>query len=238
MNVANRAVLITGASRGLGRALAFALADKGARLVLVARDGRVLGKVVDELRARGAVAHGITANVGDKQAIHAIVGRAQALAGPIEVLVHNASTLGPVPLALLADTECEQLEETLQVNLVGAFRLSKALVPAMALRGRGLVLHISSDAAVEAYPRWGAYGVSKAALDHLARSWAAELAGTGVRVLSIDPGEMDTDMHRDAIPDADPATLLRPEQVAAQIVRLIEREAASPVRLRAAEVAS
>src|SRR5690242_3318314 len=101
MNVANTAVLITGASRGLGRALAFALAEKGARLVLVARDGRRLGGVVDELRARGAVAHGITADLGDKQAIHAIVGRAQALVGPIEVLIHNASTLGPVPLQLL-----------------------------------------------------------------------------------------------------------------------------------------
>jgi NAD(P)-dependent dehydrogenase (short-subunit alcohol dehydrogenase family) len=235
MNVADRAVLITGASRGLGRALAFALAEKGARLVLVARDGKKLGRVVEELRARGLVAHGISADIGDKHAIHAIVGRAQALVGPIDVLVHNASTLGPVPLALLADTECEELEQTLQVNLVGAFRLSKALVPAMALRKRGLVVHISSDAAVEAYPRWGAYGVSKAALDHLARHWAAELEGTGVRVLSIDPGEMDTDMHREAIPDADPATLASPDDVAARIVRWIEREGPSPLRVRAAD---
>jgi NAD(P)-dependent dehydrogenase (short-subunit alcohol dehydrogenase family) len=236
MEVGDRAVLITGASRGLGRALASALAGRGARLVLVARDGRRLGRVVDELRAGGAVAHGITADVGDKHAIHAIVGRAQALAGPIEVLVHNASTLGPVPLALLADTECEELARVLEVNVVGAFRLSKALVPAMALRGRGVVVHISSDAAVEAYPRWGAYGVSKAALDHLARHWAVELAGTGVRVLSVDPGEMDTDMHRDAVPEADPATLARPDDVARRIVRLIEQDSGSEVRRRAADV--
>lgn len=236
MNVADRAVLITGASRGLGRALALELARRGARLALVARDGERLAAVVEALRERGAVAHGIAADVGDKRAIHAIAGRAQALVGPIDVLVHNASTLGPVPLALLADTECEQLEHALEVNVVGAFRLSKALVPAMALRGRGVVVHISSDAAVEAYPRWGAYGVSKAALDHLARHWAAELEGTGVRVLSVDPGEMDTDMHRDAVPDADPATLARPDEVARRIVRLIERDAAGAVRQRAADV--
>ena len=97
-----------------------------------------------------------------------------------------------MPLRLLLDTECEDLERALAVNLVGPFRLTKALAGPMVLRGRGLVVHVSSDAAVEAYPRWGAYGVSKAALDHLGRIWAAELAGTGVRVLTVDPGEMDT----------------------------------------------
>jgi NAD(P)-dependent dehydrogenase (short-subunit alcohol dehydrogenase family) len=91
----------------------------------------------------------------------------------------------------------------------------------MAMRGRGLIVHVSSDAAVAAYPRWGAYGVSKAALDHLSRSWAAELAELGVRVLAVDPGEMDTAMHADAMPDADRAQLARPQAVARRLVALV-----------------
>ena len=98
------------------------------------------------------------------------------------------------------------------------------------------MIDISSDAAVEAYPTWGAYGASKAALDQLGRVWAAELEGTGVRLLTVDPGEMNTRMHADAIPDADPATLADPARVAARIVRLIEQEAlaASGARVPAA----
>ena len=92
----------------------------------------------------------------------------------------------------------------------------------MVLRGRGTVLHLSSDAAVEPYPRWGSYAVSKAAQDHLSRILAAELEGTGVQVLSVDPGEMDTQMHKDAIPEADPKSLLAPAQVARRILRLLE----------------
>ena len=116
----------------------------------------------------------------------------------------------------------------LETNLVGPFRLTKILAGAMALRGDGVLVHISSDAAVEAYPRWGAYAISKAAQDQLSRVLAAELADTGVRVLAIDPGEMDTKMHADAIPEADPASLQRPADVAARIVAMIEDAAGAP----------
>ncbi|APR79262.1 Oxidoreductase, short chain dehydrogenase/reductase family protein [Minicystis rosea] len=229
------AVLITGASRGLGAALAKELGRRGKRLALVAREEGPLAAVVDEIRAAGGEAHAIAADVGDKRAVYAIAGTAAALVGPIDVLVHNASTLGPTPLRLLLDTECEDLEQVLAVNLVGPFRLTKALAGAMALRRNGLVVHVSSDAAVSAYPRWGAYGVSKAALDHLARSWAAELEGTGVRVLSVDPGEMDTVMHAEAVPDADRRTLADPAVVARRIADMITRAAAitSGARLEA-----
>ena len=141
--------------------------------------------------------------------------------GPIDLLVHGASTLGPVPLRLLLDTDAAELERALAVNLVGPFRLTRAVAGGMVLRGRGLVVHITSDASVVAYPRWGAYGVSKAAFDQLARVWAAELDGTGVRFLSVDPGEMDTRMHAEAVPEADPATLADPAAVAERIVALI-----------------
>jgi NAD(P)-dependent dehydrogenase (short-subunit alcohol dehydrogenase family) len=225
MQLEDSSVLVTGASRGLGRALFTAFAEAGARVVGVARGPEEIETVARELRARGFQAHGLAADIGEKHAIYPIAGAAAALVGPLDVLVHNASTLGPTPLPTLLDTECEDFARVLEVNLLGPFRLSKALLGSMLLRGAGIVVHVSSDAAVVPYPRWGAYGVSKAALDQLGRIWAAELAGSGVRLISIDPGEMDTEMHRLALPEADPTTLARPEAVARRILQ----------RLRAAE---
>jgi len=141
--------------------------------------------------------------------------------GPVDLTVHNASTLGRTPLRLLLDTDCEDLERVLAVNLVGPFRLTKVVAGSMALRGEGLVVHVTSDAGVNAYPRWGAYGVSKAALDHLGRIWAAELEATGVRFLTVDPGEMDTRMHAEAMPEADPRGLADPAAVAERMVAMI-----------------
>jgi NAD(P)-dependent dehydrogenase (short-subunit alcohol dehydrogenase family) len=222
MNLRNTATVVTGGSRGLGAALGAELAARGARVVLVAREAGPLEDTVGHIRGAGGEAHGLVEDVGDKSAVHRIAGAAAALVGRIELLVHNASTLGAVPLRLLLDTECEDLERTLAVNLVGPFRLTRVLAGPMVLAGSGTIVNISSDAAVQAYPKWGAYGVSKAALDHLGRIWAAELEGTGVRVLTIDPGEMNTRMHADAVPDADPATLQDPLAVARRIVDRIE----------------
>jgi NAD(P)-dependent dehydrogenase (short-subunit alcohol dehydrogenase family) len=236
-DVTGKSVLITGASRGLGKALAQALASRGAKVVLVARGEEELEKTVAEIRKSGGEAHGLAFDVGDKEAIHRIAGAASALVGSIDVLVHAASTLGPLPMPALLDTECEDFAKVLEVNLVGPFRLTKVIAGSMAARGRGLVVFVSSDAAVSAYANWGAYGVSKAAQDHLARTFAAELAP--VRFLAVDPGEMDTKMHADALPDADRATLARPEDVAARIVRIIERSSAiaNGARLIASEIA-
>jgi len=228
MKIQGQGALVTGASRGLGRALAEQLAVRGARVALVARDAGPLREVVAGIRARGGDAHAIAGDIADKDAIHRIAGQAQGLVGEIGIAVHNASTLGPTPLRLLLDTECEDLAEVLETNLVGPFRLTKVLAGAMAISGAGVIVHISSDAAVEPYPRWGAYGASKAAQDHLSKILAAELEGTGVRVLAVDPGEMDTVMHAAAIPDADRAALQRPEQVAARIVQMIEDDARAP----------
>jgi NAD(P)-dependent dehydrogenase (short-subunit alcohol dehydrogenase family) len=181
---------------------------------------------VAAIRGQGGRAHAVVADVADLRAAHAIAGQAAALVGPIDLLINNASTLGPSPLRLLLDTECEDLSRALEVNLVGPFRLTKAVAGSMVLRGRGTIVNVSSDAAVEAYQRWGAYGASKAALDQLSRVWAAELAGTGVRLFSIDPGEMNTAMHAEAMPEADPATLADPARVAARILRLVADEGA------------
>ncbi len=233
MRIEGQGALVTGASRGLGRALAEQLAARGARVALVARDPRPLGDVVATIRASGGIAHAIAADIADKDATHRIAGQAHGLVGDIGIAIHNASLLGPTPLRLLLDTECEDLAAVLEANLVGPFRLTKVLAGAMALRGAGTIVHVSSDAAVEAYPRWGAYGISKAAQDHLSRILAAELAGTGVRILAVDPGEMDTRMHADAMPDADPASLQRPAEVAQRIIAMLEDDlgAASGARL-------
>lgn len=232
MDLSGLPTLVTGASRGLGAALVSALAREGARVVAVARDPVALGAVVDALRAEGFDVHAVPGDVARKEDVHRIAGAAAALVGPVRLLVHNASTLGPVPLRPLLDTDCEALADVIETNLVGPFRLSKALAGHMAIAGGGLVLHVSSDAAVNGYPGWGAYGVSKAALDHLARAWDAELSGRGVRFLALDPGEMDTRMHADAVPDADRATLARPEDVAARIVAWLPSARTAPPGFR------
>lgn len=222
MDIRGRAALITGGSRGLGAALGRELARAGARVVLVARGRRALDDVVDELRREGGEAYALAADVGDASAAQMLAGEAAAVVGPLDILVHAASSLGRTPLAPLLDTTPDELEGVLAVNLVGPFRLTRAVAGSMLLRCRGLVLAISSDASVVSYPRWGAYGVSKAGLDHLMRIWAAEMEGTGVRFLSLDPGEMDTEMHAAALPDADRATLADPRRVAERVRAIVE----------------
>ena len=224
MDIHGMNALVTGASRGLGAALARSLAAGGARVVLVARGQPDTEAVAAEIRAAGGVAYALAADLGDKNAVHPLAGAAAALVGPIDLVVHAASELGPTPLRPLLDTDCEDLERVLAVNVVGPFRLTRAVVGGMVLRDRGLVVLVTSDAGTSAYPTWGAYGVSKAALDHLGRIWAAELEGTRVRFLTVDPGEMDTRMHAAAMPTADPRTLASPADVATRIVSLI-REA-------------
>src|SRR5688572_25002053 len=119
--------MITGASHGLGAALAETLAARGARLLLVARNLEALHGVVARLKRAGAEAHALAYDVGDKAAVYPLAGSAHALLGELDVLVHNASTLGPTPLRLLLDTECEDLSRVLEVNLLGPFRLTRAV---------------------------------------------------------------------------------------------------------------
>ena len=208
-------VAITGGTSGLGLALVEAWHARGARVAFVARDpGRV-----ERLARRLPGTLGIAGDVGEKSQVHRIALQVSGALGGLDVLVNNASSLGPVPLRLLADTECEDFEAALAVNLLGPFRLTRALLGSLAAsarEGRGaVVVNVGSDAALTPYLRWGAYGASKAALHHLSRIWAEELRGEGVQVLSLDPGDMDTPLHAAAVPEADPATL-KPPRVAAQ----------------------
>jgi len=208
---------ITGGTSGLGLALVRQLAEKGASVTFVARTAANVGRVAAETGA-----YGIVADIGKKEDIYPIAMQISANLGGVDVLINNASSLGPVPLALLADTECEELEAALVVNVLGVFRLTKALFGALAAsarEGRGaLVINISSDAAVNAYPGWGAYGASKAALAHLTAIWDSESNPDGIRFVAFDPGDMDTPLHALALPDADRSTLKDPELAAAEII--------------------
>ena len=148
-----------------------------------------------------------------------------AALGGLDVLINNASSLGPVPLVPLADTACEELQEALDTNLVGPFRLTKALLGSLATSaregGHPAVINVTSDAAESAYAGWGAYGASKAGLAHLGRIWDEELKPHGIRVLNLDPGDMDTPLHAAALPGADPTQLKAPADSAAEIVEAI-----------------
>jgi NAD(P)-dependent dehydrogenase (short-subunit alcohol dehydrogenase family) len=212
---------LTGGTSGLGLALLRELRRRGARVAFVARSAE---RVAEVARAH-AGAHGIVGDVARKEEIHPIALQITASLGGLDVLVNNASSLGPAPLALLADTECEDFERALATNVLGPFRLTKALLGALsssAREGRGsVVLNVSSDAALNPYAQWGAYGASKAALHHMSRIWNEELAAEGVRFLSLDPGDMDTPLHALALPDADPATLKRPEAAARELADAI-----------------
>src|SRR3954468_6047201 len=223
-------VAITGGTSGLGLALVRELTRRGARVAFVARTRARVETVARE----NAGAHGIVADVSSKENIYPIALQVTGELGGLDVLVNNASDLGPVPLAMLSDTECEDLERAFATNVLGPFRLTKALMGALASsarEGRGaVVLNISSDAAVNPYPTWGAYGASKAALQHLSRIWGEEHAADGVRFLSLDPGDMDTPMHASAVPDADTSTLKRPEQAARELADAV----ADALRQRAA----
>jgi NAD(P)-dependent dehydrogenase (short-subunit alcohol dehydrogenase family) len=214
-------VAVTGGTSGLGLALVEALRERGAEVAFVARRAAGVSDVVRRLPGT----RGITGDVSRKEETHPIALRVVAALGGLDVLINNAASLGPVPLALLADTECEDLETALATNLVGPFRLTKALLGALAASARegrpALVINITSDAAVTPYAGWGAYSVSKAALSHMSRIWDEELREHEVRVLAIDPGELDTPLHALALPDADPATLKRPAQAARKILEQI-----------------
>ncbi|MEM9692807.1 MAG: SDR family oxidoreductase [Myxococcota bacterium] len=223
--------LITGASRGLGLALARELGRHGSRVSLVARNREALNPAVETLRRGGIDAEAFVADVARKEAIWPLVGEAVAVHGPVDLLVNNASSLGPTPLRPLLDTACEDLAAVVETNLIGPFRLTKAIAGPMALRGRGTIVNVSSGAAVEAYPHWGSYGVSKAALDHLTRIWRQELARSGVRLVAVDPGEMDTAMHAAALPDADRSQLASPQSVARRIVALLAPDEILPARV-------
>jgi len=210
-------IAITGGTSGLGLALVRQLVARGAHVAFLARTARAVERIANETGA-----YGIVGDVGRKEDIYPIALQVTGNLGGLDALINNASVLGPMPLALLADTQCEELEQALTVNLLGPFRLCKALFGALSASariGRGaVVINISSDAAITPYSGWGAYGASKAALRHLTAIWAKEAKSEGISFLSLDPGDMDTPLHALAVPDADRTALKRPDDAALEII--------------------
>ena len=219
--------VITGASRGLGAALAHALDARGWDLVVDARDADALAAAVGS-----STAHAVPGDVTDPGHRQALADTAAGLGGA-DLLVNNASTLGASPMPRLADLTHDVLDDVLLTNVVAPHALTRVLLPQLVAR-RGTVLNITSDASVEPYEGWGAYGASKAALDHLTRILAAEQPD--LRVYAVDPGDMRTTMHQDAFPGEDISDRPEPATVVPHLLALLDGHLPSG-RYRAADVA-
>ncbi len=205
----SRVAVITGASRGLGETLARFLAGQGYHLILNARGGAALDSVVRSLDSYGVEVKAVAGDVADPVTRRAIAQLARSLGG-VDLLVNNASILGVSPLVPLAQHPLDGLEALYRVNVIAPLALVQELLPL--LKGsRGLVVNISSDAAQGGYESWGGYGSTKAALDLISKTLASELAGDGVSVVSVDPGEMQTALYQEADPSADISGLPSPD---------------------------
>src|SRR5262245_37525487 len=195
-----KTALITGASRGLGAELAAFLAAQAYDLVLTARGPDELATVAARVRDRGGLATAIAGDVADADHRQRLIAAADALGG-LDLLVNNASDLGPSPLPALSELPLGALQRLLGVNVVAPLGLVQLALPLLERR-HGLVVNVSSDAALGGYPGWGGYGASKAALDLLSLTLAGELKGR-VAVVGVDPGDMRTAMHQAAFPGED-----------------------------------
>ncbi|HEY0395590.1 MAG TPA: SDR family oxidoreductase [Candidatus Elarobacter sp.] len=229
--------IVTGASKGLGLAVARELARAGIALVIDARGEAALAAAERELSALVPVV-AIAGDVADAAHVHALVEAAERRFGRIDLVVNNASSLGRSPLPPLEQLSPTAFERVFTTNVYAPLHLIQHALPVMKRNGGGTIVNVSSDAGVEAYPGWGGYGASKAALEHMSRILAAELDGSGIGVIVADPGDMDTELHRLAVPDADRAALADPRDVAPALLGAIAapRGAFTRVALQAAEV--
>ena len=235
MQLEGSVALVSGASRGLGLEVARAFAARGARLVIAARGAEALEVAAEELgRQTDVVALAVDVSEDAEFLVEAGLRRF----GRIDVLVNNASELGPSPMPALEDYSWQDLQRVLRVNVLAPLHLAQLVLPGMKERGEGVIINVSSDAGVEAYPGWGGYGASKAALEHLSRTLAVDLEGTGVRLYVVDPGDMNTEMHRLAEPGVDLSGLPGPEVAAPAFVWLVEHATASFARFKAQEQAT
>jgi short-subunit dehydrogenase len=219
-----KVALITGSSQGLGLHIARQYAERGMALILTARHAEPLERVAHDLSALTHVI-AIPGDVADAGHLDRLVKAGLERFGRIDVLVNNASELGPSPMPQLEDLSSEDFQRILRVNVVAPLELIQLVLPGMRARNDGLIINVTSDAGVQAYPTWGGYGASKASLEHLSRVLATELEGSGVRVLVVDPGDMDTAMHRAAEPGVDLSHLPTPDVVAPAFVRLLDEQA-------------
>jgi len=228
----DKTALVTGASRGLGRALAAGLAREGYDLIIDARDAVALRAAADQIRAAGGQVTAVAGDVTDP-AHRAALGRAAQAAGRLDLLVNNAGTLGASPLPALADYPVDDLRAAFEANVIAPVALTQLLLPLLRASG-GAVLNITSDAAVAAYAGWGGYGAAKAALEQASNVLAAE--ELALRVWWADPGDLRTDMHQRAFPGEDISDRPEPESVVPAFLTLVGSDRPAG-RVRLAEVA-
>ncbi|WP_102028835.1 SDR family NAD(P)-dependent oxidoreductase [Salirhabdus sp. Marseille-P4669] len=198
-----KVVMITGASKGLGKALALAFAKEKAKLAICARGYEALQKVKDEAEAFGATVLAVEADLANPNDIEKFVSMTKWEFGKIDVLINNASILGPSPIPFLLDYPDEDFAEVLKVNTISPFMVTKQVLPIMLERNEGSIINVTSEAGNTGYAGWGAYGISKFGVEGLTETWADELSDTNIRINMVDPGEMDTEMHALAVPDCD-----------------------------------
>jgi NAD(P)-dependent dehydrogenase (short-subunit alcohol dehydrogenase family) len=220
-------ILITGASRGLGRQLALDFAAEGAAAIAItARRDQDLAEVRDRIREQSPKTRVVTiaANLTNHDDIERIVATTLSeFGGRLDVLVNNASLLGPTPMPFLLDYPLEDFRDVINVNLVAPFLLIKKALPAMVESG-GSIINVTSDAGRTGYPGWGAYGISKFGIEGMSETWAGELEESDVRVNWVDPGDMNTKMHRDAEPEEDPSQWADPKEVTEVFIYLASDE--------------
>ncbi|OBA70699.1 short-chain dehydrogenase [Mycobacterium sp. 1554424.7] len=227
----NPVAIVTGASRGFGKAVTAALLDRGWTVVADARRAHELKATVAELNSDRLI--GLPGDVTDASHRDALVAAALA-AGPLGLLVNNASRLGPSPQPALADYPPDELRAVYDTNVFAPLALIRAALPALS-DNAGVIVNLSSDAAVEPYAGWGGYGSSKAALDQASAVLAAEAAA--VRVYAFDPGDMRTEMHQAAFPGEDISDRAEPETVVPALLHLLDTRPLAG-RYRAAELLS
>ncbi len=215
----SRVALVTGASRGIGRALALELARDGAHVVALARTQGALEELDDEIQALGGAATLVPCDITDFDALDRLGAALFQRWGRLDVFVGNAGVLGP--LSPLAHVDIKDWNRVMAVNVTANWRLIRSLDPLLRASGAGRVAFITSSAAHKAQPYWGAYGASKAALETLARTYAAEARGDGVTVMIANPGRMRTRMRAQAMPGEDPSKLPAPEDFAKKCLPLL-----------------
>ncbi|MFZ3590479.1 SDR family NAD(P)-dependent oxidoreductase [Bacillus sp. DJP31] len=208
----NKVVMITGAAKGLGRALTLAFAKEGARLAICSRSSKGLLAVKAQAEALGAEVLAVTADISIPRDVERFVAVSEEAFGQTDVLINNASILGPSPMPLLLDYPEEDFAEVLRENAISPFLVTRRVIPGMLQRNQGSIINVTSEAGHVGYAGWGAYGISKFAVDGLTQTWANEITSTNVRVNMVDPREMDTEMHRLAVPDCD-YPLAKPEEI-------------------------
>lgn len=220
-------ILITGASQGLGKQLAIDFAQAGsAGIAIIARDGEALRKLqqnINEISPQTQVL-AISADLTKQEDIErAVAATLNEFNGKLDVLINNASSIGISPMPYLLDYPLEDFRNVINTNLIAPFLLIKKALPAMIENG-GSIINVTSDAGVTGYPGWGAYGISKFGIEGMSQTWAAELEDSDVRVNWVDPGDMNTAMHRAAEPEEDPNQWANPAELTEVFIYLASED--------------